>query len=70
MTKHDKELRLRIATQLGERVLSHQRCFACGGTTALGRASATIGGSKVEACWRSECLEALKAAVGGEHAEH
>jgi ribosomal protein L32 len=70
MTKHSKELRLRIATQLGERVLSHQRCAYCGGTTALGRVSATVDGRKVEACWREVCFQALKAAVGGNDAQH
>lgn len=50
-------------------VLKHQTgemCFACGGTTALGRLMTHLNGQKVVSCWRSECMEALQKLVSGE----
>jgi putative intracellular protease/amidase len=57
----EKTLQRRVLTLVGQRPApGSEACFACGGTTALGRATTVVDGKKVVSCWRAECMDALK----------
>ena len=56
-------LQSRLLTLVGAMKADRDFCFHCGQTTVLGRMRATVGGKLVASCMRSECGEALKAAL-------
>ena len=69
MTKGEKSLREKVASLVAMKAhYVEEKCFSCGGGTALGRATTTIRGEKIVSCWREECLLALQRRIGGAYA--